>query len=708
MSRDLSILHVIIRATETNSQYNEHCLPVMDERWITVCSLYPADVVAPPSLRLVEGDGTTWGCFRALRRALALDRYDAVHVHAPASGVLTLMTHLMTFRSRRNLVFTVHNSWRNFRFRNRMFLYLVLALFPTVVACGRAARDSFPRSLRTLFGGRISVVQNGVDLARVDRCLGQVNGTPRPDGQGRTVVSVGRLIPIKDPRSVLDAFARSAGADDRLVFVGEGPLRTQLVDAVEEMGLTERVRFTGLVERDEVYRLLSRADVFVSASRGEGLPVSVLEAMACKCPVVLSDIPPHREIARMARVARDVPLVPCGDTPSLSAALAAVLDMNPRSRRRLGARLRLCVKEHFSVQSMNDAYGAIYQDMVTKHHPAPSQGPSRAALPDSEVTLPRRMARHWPLVVGLSLLGGVAGFAYAAVQAPQYEAKASVVVGEPFGGLPTDDSVKTSQALAATFSDLARREPVLEPVARQLQLGDWRLLQNKVHSQPGDKNPMLIQLIATADSSTQAEELAEAVAGQLVTLTTNTDKSPDATFAEREMNRLSVAMEKSESRIDALTERLDKETDPDLAANFQADLQDVRNNLTAMQTNYQGYLDTFVTSGFAGQVEIVEHAYAVPTPVRPDPVTLTAAGLAAGFLLAVALLHMGAGGRRSASPPEPVSYRLHNGQVAHLPVDVGGEVRVPTLPVDTGGEFELPTTTLSRTQQARAQQGGRR
>jgi hypothetical protein len=174
------------------------------------------------------------------------------------------------------------------------------------------------------------------------------------------------------------------------------------------------------------------------------------------------------------------------------------------------------------------------------------------------------------------------------------------------------------------------------------------------------------------------------------------------------MNRLSLAMEKSESRIDALTERLDKETDPDLAANFQADLQDVRNNLTAMQTNYQGYLDTFVTSGFAGQVEIVEHAYAVPTPVRPDPVTLTAAGLAAGFLLAVALLHMGAGGRRSASPPEPVSYRLHNGQVAHLPVDVGGEVRVPTLPVDTGGEFELPTTTLSRTQQARAQQGGRR
>jgi glycosyltransferase involved in cell wall biosynthesis len=709
VSRDLSILHVIIRATETNSQFNEHCLPVMDERWITVCSLFPADVVAPPSIRLVEGDGTTWGCFRALRRALALDSYDAVHVHAPASGVLTLMTHLMTFRSRRNLVFTVHNSWRNFRFRNRIFLYLVLALFPTVVACGRAARDSFPRSLRTLFGGRISVVQNGVDLARVDRCLGYTNGTPRPEGRGRTVVSVGRLIPIKDPRSVLDAFAMSAGPDDRLVFVGDGALRTQLVDAVEEMGLTGRVRFTGLIERDEVYRLLSQADVFVSASRGEGLPVSVLEAMACKCPVVLSDIPPHREIARVARGARDIPLVLPGDTPGLSAALSAVLDMSPRSRSRLGARLRLCVKEHFSVQSMNDAYGAIYQDMVTRKHPAPSAGPSRAAQPDSELTLPRRMARHWPLVVGLSLLGATAGFAYAAVQAPQYEAKSSVVVGELFRGSPTDDSVKASQALAASYSDLARREPVLEPVARQLQLGDWRLLQNRVHSQPGDKNPMLIQLIATADSSEQAEELAEAVAKQLVTLTTSTERSPGRDFAEREMGRLSLAIDKSERRIDALNRRLDRETDPDLAGNFQAELQDVRADLAEMETSYQSMLDRFVTAGFAGQIEVVEHAYAVPTPVRPDPVTLTAAGLAAGFMLAVALLHLGVvGGRSSAPPQEPVSFRIHNGEVAHLPVDVGGEVLAPTLPVDTGGEFELPMTTLERTQQARAQQRGRR
>ena len=85
------------------------------------------------------------------------------------------------------------------------------------------------------------------------------------------------------------------------------------------------------------------------------------------------------------------------------------------------------------------------------------------------------------------------------------------MVGEVFTGSPDDDSVKASQALAASYADLARREPVLAPVAAELGLGDWRLLQTKVHSQPGDKNPLLIQIIATAASSLQAEKLAEAV-----------------------------------------------------------------------------------------------------------------------------------------------------------------------------------------------------
>ncbi len=56
-----------------------------------------------------------------------------------------------------------------------------------------------------------------------------------------------------------------------------------------------QVTFTGLLARERVFERMLAADLFISASRGEGLPVAVLEAMACGCPVLLSDIPGNQE-----------------------------------------------------------------------------------------------------------------------------------------------------------------------------------------------------------------------------------------------------------------------------------------------------------------------------------------------------------------------------------------------------------------------------
>lgn len=80
------------------------------------------------------------------------------------------------------------------------------------------------------------------------------------------------------------------------VLCGEGPQRAELEDRRNKLGLTADVQFTGYLPATSVWALMKKASVFVSLSAYEGRPNTVMEAMACGCPLVVSDIPAHREI----------------------------------------------------------------------------------------------------------------------------------------------------------------------------------------------------------------------------------------------------------------------------------------------------------------------------------------------------------------------------------------------------------------------------
>jgi glycosyltransferase involved in cell wall biosynthesis len=178
---------------------------------------------------------------------------------------------------------------------------------------------------------------------------------------GFTVTSVGRLVPIKNPLAVLQAFQQGADQDSRLMFIGDGALRSELQREAEASGMGVQVHLTGLIPRDAVYRELVRTDVFVSASSGEGLPVAPLEAMVCRCPVILSDIPPHREIADGADF---VPLVQPGDVAGLAREIERFRQMSPADRAELGRRCREWVEGRFSLASMHRGYEKVYEQVI--------------------------------------------------------------------------------------------------------------------------------------------------------------------------------------------------------------------------------------------------------------------------------------------------------------------------------------------------------
>jgi glycosyltransferase involved in cell wall biosynthesis len=255
-----------------------------------------------------------------------------------------------------DVVFTLHNSWPNLRRRNRLLAALAMAVIPTSVACSTSAADSIPGWVHRLARRPVQVVTNGVDVQRVLKAGEEAPAAPST-GAGRTVVSIGRLIPIKDQVTLLTAFATASRPGDRLVVIGDGPLRGDLERLAGRLGVADRVELPGLLPRDEVYRVLAGADAYVSTSRGEGLPLSVLEALAAELPVVLSDIPPHQEVAAATAAAR---LVPVGDARAFADALTRLLALPLEQREALGRSARKAVTDAFSVHSMTHGYARIY------------------------------------------------------------------------------------------------------------------------------------------------------------------------------------------------------------------------------------------------------------------------------------------------------------------------------------------------------------
>jgi glycosyltransferase involved in cell wall biosynthesis len=146
---------------------------------------------------------------------------------------------------------------------------------------------------------------------------------PRPASATVELVTVASMTQLyKAPDVLLASLAacRAAGLDARLTLVGDGACRPRLERRARELGLSPAVRFLGELPAGEAVRAeLDRADLFVLASRAEGLPRAMIEAMARGLPCVGSAVGGIPELLPSSA------LVPPGDVPALAARLLEVL-----------------------------------------------------------------------------------------------------------------------------------------------------------------------------------------------------------------------------------------------------------------------------------------------------------------------------------------------------------------------------------------------
>jgi glycosyltransferase involved in cell wall biosynthesis len=176
------------------------------------------------------------------------------------------------------------------------------------------------------------------------------------------VLSVGHLVPDKDPLTVLEGFRAAAPhlPDPQLWFYfATAPLLAQLRTQIErDPVLRERVHLMGRVPHERIEQAMRAADLFVSGSHHEGSGYALLEAFACALPPAVSDIPSFRAFTGNGSVGA---LWRCGDAGALSEALLA-LARQPR------APLRLATRSYFDRELSFAAVGrklrASYLDLL--------------------------------------------------------------------------------------------------------------------------------------------------------------------------------------------------------------------------------------------------------------------------------------------------------------------------------------------------------
>ncbi len=226
----------------------------------------------------------------------------------------------------------------------------------------------------TMFGvdaARVSVIDDpAVDEALLARFAAAV---AEPHAAGRQFLCVGRLAAQKALPNAIDAFARIATPDDRLVILGEGEERAALERLVATHGLAGRVRLPGHV--DDLPSWFAASDVFILSSSYEGVPAAVIDALAAGIAIVATDC-----CVSMRSLLDDGELgtlVPVGDV----AALAAAMDAARRCEQAVAARRARAA--HFTVERAAPAWASLF---ATVAQPALRGAPARAAIVRGERT----------------------------------------------------------------------------------------------------------------------------------------------------------------------------------------------------------------------------------------------------------------------------------------------------------------------------------
>jgi glycosyltransferase involved in cell wall biosynthesis len=276
-----------------------------------------------------------------------------VHAHLPSMGAVARVT------SRVPVVYTEHNIAGSYRRPVRLVNRATYSRNASVIAVSDAVFDS----ISSYSSPQRQMIPNGVDVDE----QGSGGGVRAELGLGpddRLVVHVGNIRPLKGHSTLIQTAHLVLAQRDDVRFVSVGGEKTdgdldRIRSEAAGLGISDRMRFLG--RRDDALRFIAAADVYVNPADVEGLPVTILEALALARPVVATRVGGVPSI-----VQDDVTglLVPPGDPAALAAGILRMLE-SPDMAKTLGLTGRDLVESEYSLEAMVRATEAVYEGVLS-------------------------------------------------------------------------------------------------------------------------------------------------------------------------------------------------------------------------------------------------------------------------------------------------------------------------------------------------------
>lgn len=310
--------------------------------------------------------GIDRGCAKRLKDFADREGAQILHAHQYTPFFQSMLSRGLF--GRRPVVFTEHGRhFPDLPSRRRSVVNrLMLRSCDRLIGCGHAVRRALIDN-EGLPESRVHVIYNGVNLKALAQPSADARNRIRTEfgysAEDFVVVLVARLHELKDHQTALRAIdvARRQIPGLRLLLAGEGDQRSAIEQTILQRGLEQVVTLAGT--RNDVVNLLAASDVFLMSSISEGIPLTVIEAMAARRPVVATAVGGLPELIEHGVTGF---LAPSGNDVLLAAALIE-LYRNPDLRDRMVNAALQQAADQFSLTGMLNGYRDIYREVLSAH-----------------------------------------------------------------------------------------------------------------------------------------------------------------------------------------------------------------------------------------------------------------------------------------------------------------------------------------------------